>query len=77
MPNEIRMNENAGQRHGKRKEGRCVWRQLEIRNGRITEIRVGVFSVWIMELPGRRKRGSPQRSFVDVVKEDTQRVKWR
>lgn len=27
-----------------------------------------------LELPGRRKRGTPQRSFTDVVKVDIQRV---
>ncbi|PME06485.1 hypothetical protein A8A06_13560 [Escherichia coli] len=27
-----------------------------------------------MELPGRRRRGRPQRRFMDVVKEDMQRV---
>lgn len=27
-----------------------------------------------MELPGRRKRVRPQRKFMDVVKEDIQRV---
>lgn len=27
-----------------------------------------------MELPGKRKRGRSQRRFVDVVKEDMQRV---
>lgn len=27
-----------------------------------------------IELPGRQKRGRPQRGFTDVVKEDTQRA---
>lgn len=29
-----------------------------------------------MDLPERRKRGRPQRKFINVVKDDIQRVEW-
>lgn len=42
---------------------------VKMRAARYTEL-----NIWNLALPGRRKRGTPQRSFTDVVKVDIQRV---
>ena len=54
-------------------EGQHRWESLERKHERQDDGYIGR-RMLRMELPGKRKRGRPQRRFMDVVKEDMAEV---